>query len=68
MVHGPEYDISSVKPNSSFGLSEIITDRNNSIWMGTRGDGVIVFNQNGERIRSLTALPTRRKFTKSKSY
>ena len=54
-----EYDISSVKPNSSFGLSEIITDRNNSIWMGTRGDGVIVFNQNGERIRSLTALPTK---------
>ena len=53
-----EYDISSVKPNSSFGLSEIITDRNNSIWMGTRGDGVIAFNQNGERIRSLTALPT----------
>jgi len=54
-----EYDISSVKTNSSFGLSEIITDRNNSIWMGTRGDGVIVFNQNGERIRSLTALPTK---------
>ena len=54
-----EYDISSVKPNSSFGLSEIITDRNNSIWMGTRGDGVIVFNQNGERIRSLTSLPTK---------
>ena len=54
-----EYDISSVKPNSSFGLSEIITDRNNSIWMGTRGDGVIVFNQNGERIRSLTSLQTK---------
>jgi len=54
-----EYDISSVKTNSSFGLSEIITDRNNSIWMGTRGDGVIVFNQNGERIRSLTSLPTK---------
>ena len=53
-----EYDISSVKPNSSFGLSEIITDRNNSIWIGTRGDGVIAFNQNGERIKSLTALPT----------
>jgi ligand-binding sensor domain-containing protein len=47
-----------VKPNSSFGLSEIITDRNNSIWIGTRGDGVIAFNQNGERIRSLTVLPT----------
>ena len=27
--------------------------------MGTRGDGVIVFNQNGERIRSLTSLPTK---------
>ena len=53
-----EFDISAGKPENSFGLSEIITDRNNSIWMGTRGDGVIVFNQNGERIRSLTALPT----------
>ena len=54
-----EFDISAGKPENSFGLSEIITDRNNSIWMGTRGDGVIVFNQNGERIRSLTSLPTR---------
>jgi ligand-binding sensor domain-containing protein len=54
-----EYDLSSVKSNFSAGaVTEIITDRNNSIWMGSRSDGVIVFNQNGERIRALTSVPT----------
>jgi len=54
-----EYDLSSVKSNFSAGaVTEIITDRNNSIWMGSRSDGVIVFNQNGERIRALTSAPT----------
>ena len=53
-----EFDISEGKPNGSFGLSEIVTDRNNTIWIGTRGDGVIAFNENGNRIRGLTATPT----------
>ena len=42
----------------SFGLSEIIIDRNNTLWIGTRGDGVIAFNENGNRIRGLTTIPT----------
>ena len=53
-----EFDISEGKPNGSFGLSEIVTDRNNTVWIGTRGDGIIAFNENGNRIRGLTASPT----------
>lgn len=52
------FDISSVKPQNSFGLSEIAIDRSNSLWIATRGDGVIAFNENGNRIRSLTPTAT----------
>ena len=53
-----EFNISAGKPNLSFGLSEIIIDRNNTLWIGTRGDGVIAFNENGNRIKGLTTVPT----------
>ncbi|QMU63299.1 MAG: hypothetical protein GKR88_02740 [Flavobacteriaceae bacterium] len=52
-------DISSIKESNSFGLTEIIVDRNNSIWMGSRKDGALVFNENGNRIRALTTQATR---------
>ena len=50
------FDISSV--NSSFGLTQLVVDRNNSIWIGTRGDGLVVFNENGNRLRGLTTSAT----------
>tara|TARA_Y100000385_G_scaffold155349_1_gene161074 strand:+ start:1734 stop:4067 length:2334 start_codon:yes stop_codon:yes gene_type:complete len=53
-----EFNISAGKPNLSFGLSDIIIDRNNTLWIGTRGDGVIAFNENGNRIKGLTTTPT----------
>jgi len=53
-----EFNISAGKPNLSFGLSDIIIDRNNTLWIGTRGDGVIAFNENGNRIKGLTTIPT----------
>ncbi|MBL4605194.1 MAG: hypothetical protein JKY02_05915, partial [Flavobacteriaceae bacterium] len=52
------FDISSVKPQNSFGLTEIAVDRGNTVWMGTRGDGVIAFNENGSRLRALTTQTT----------
>lgn len=52
------FDISSVKPQNSFGLSEIAIDRNSSLWIATRGDGVIAFNENGNRLRALTPTAT----------
>jgi hypothetical protein len=51
------YDMSSVKTSSAFGLSEMAIDRSNSIWYGSRRNGVFVFNENGNRKRALTATP-----------
>lgn len=52
------FDISSVKVKDAFGLTEITSDRSNNVWIGSRGDGVIVFNENGNRLRALGTTPT----------
>ena len=51
------YDMSSVKTSGAFGLSEMAIDRSNSIWYGSRRNGVFVFNENGNRRRALIATP-----------
>ena len=51
------FDMSSVKTNGAFGLSEMAIDRNNSIWYGSRNNGVFVFNENGNRKKALIATP-----------
>ena len=52
------FDLSSVKTVSDkLGLSEIAIDNSNSIWIGTRRNGVFVFNENGNRKRALIATP-----------
>ena len=52
------FDISAGKPENSFGLSEIAIDRNNTIWIGTRADGIIAFNENGNKVRGLSTTIT----------
>lgn len=48
------YDLSSIITNPSRGgIFELVVDRSNSLWMGTRGNGVLVFNENGERKKAL---------------
>jgi ligand-binding sensor domain-containing protein len=39
-------------------VSEIAVDRNNSVWIGTRGDGIVAFNENGNRLRALNTNAT----------
>jgi hypothetical protein len=51
------FDMRSVKTNGADGLSEMVIDRNNSIWYGSRNNGVFVFNENGNRKRALIAAP-----------
>jgi sugar lactone lactonase YvrE len=51
------FDMSFVKTNAAFGLSEMVIDRNNSIWYGSRNNGVFVFNENGNRKKALIATP-----------
>ncbi|WP_445749055.1 type IX secretion system anionic LPS delivery protein PorZ [Polaribacter sp.] len=51
------YDLSPLKTDSALGLSEITVDRNNTVWIGTRRNGLYVFNENGNRKARLIATP-----------
>ena len=51
------FDMSSVKTNAANGLSEVAVSSNNTIWIGTRRNGVYAFNENGNRKRALIATP-----------
>lgn len=52
------YDLSDLKtiPNQ-LGLSEIIIDRANTIWIGTRRNGIYAFNETGNQKKALTTTP-----------
>lgn len=51
------FDVSSLRTNDALGLSEVAIDRSNSVWIGTRRNGVYTFNENGDRKRALIATP-----------
>ena len=51
------FDMRPVETSAAFGLSEVAVDRNNTIWYGSRGNGVYVFNENGNRKKALIATP-----------
>lgn len=53
------FDLSSLVTNSAKGLTELIIDNNNSIWIGTRRNGTYVYNETGDRKRALTTEPTK---------
>ncbi len=53
------YDISSIKELNAFGLTSIAIDNSNTVWIGSRGDGLLVYNESGDRKRALTTTPTR---------
>jgi len=49
------YNISDlIIPNTPAGITEIAIDRINTKWLSTRGNGIAVFNENGNRRLSLT--------------
>lgn len=48
------YDLSSLISNPAFGLNQLVIDRNNTIWIGSRRNGALVYSPNGNRMRSLT--------------
>lgn len=49
------FDMSSVLTNTGLGLNELIVDNLNTVWIGSRQNGVLVFNENGNKKRSLIA-------------
>ena len=54
-----EFDLSSIFTSGSLGLTELVVDRTGSIWMGSRRNGVLVYNENGDRKRALITEKTK---------
>ena len=52
-------DLSSIKTDSAAGLNEVVVDKSNSVWIGTRRNGLYVYNENGDRKKALIATPNR---------
>ncbi len=48
------FGMNSVTTNPASGLNELIIDKTNNIWLGTRRNGALVFNENGDKKRALT--------------
>jgi ligand-binding sensor domain-containing protein len=54
------FDIQSiVTSNDKLGMNEIEIDQANTIWIGTRRNGVYAFNENGNRKKALTTEVTK---------
>ena len=53
------FDMSSVMTDPALGLNELTIDKTNSIWIGSRRNGVLVFNENGNQKRALTTEQTK---------
>ncbi len=53
------FDIQSIIQTNRFGMNEMAIDNNNTLWIGTRRNGVYAFNENGLRKKALTTEATR---------
>ncbi|MDP2089285.1 MAG: two-component regulator propeller domain-containing protein [Flavobacteriaceae bacterium] len=53
------FDLSSLIQNPALGLNELVIDKNNTVWIGTRRNGVLAFNENGNKKKSLTTEQTK---------
>ena len=53
------FDLRSLQTNSAEELNTVKIDNTNSLWIGTRRNGVYVYNENGDRKRALTTEPTK---------
>ncbi len=54
-----EFDLSSIMTNQALGLTELAVDRTGSIWIGSRRNGVLIYNETGDRKRALVAEATK---------
>lgn len=53
------FDMSSVITNPALGLNELVVDKTSTVWIGSRRNGVLVFNENGNKKRALTTETTK---------
>ena len=48
---------SLITEKAAIGLTEVIVDKSNSVWIGTRRNGVYIYNENGNRKKVLNTTP-----------
>lgn len=53
------YDLTAVKINNASELNELVIDKLDNKWMGSRRSGAVVFNENGNRLLALTTEATK---------
>ncbi|WP_457618240.1 type IX secretion system anionic LPS delivery protein PorZ [Lutibacter sp.] len=53
------FNMSSVISDPALGLNELVIDKTNTIWIGSRRNGVLVFNENGNKKLALTTEQTK---------
>jgi hypothetical protein len=53
------FDLSSLQTNSAQEVNTIQIDKTNSLWIGTRRNGVYVYNERGDRKKALTTEVTK---------
>ncbi len=53
------FNLSSIITNFAFGLSELVIDRSGSVWIATRRNGLLVYNETGDRKRALITEATK---------
>ncbi len=51
------YDLSSLQTNKAQETNILVIDRNNTIWLATRRNGVYIYNENGDRKKAFIATP-----------
>ncbi len=55
-----EFDLSSlITDQVALGLSELVIDKTGSIWIGSRRNGALVYNESGDRKRALITESTK---------
>lgn len=48
------FDLSNIMTSNALGLNDLVIDKSNSIWIGSRRNGALVFNENGNQKIALT--------------
>lgn len=53
------YNLSAIITNEAYGLTELVLDRSNNVWIGSRRNGALVYQENGDKKRALTTEATK---------
>ncbi|GGG93456.1 ABC transporter substrate-binding protein [Polaribacter pacificus] len=53
------FDLSSLQSNSAQETNKVVIDRSSNVWIGTRRNGVYVFNENDQKKKALTTEITK---------